>query len=140
MTETTRNTEAEEAAAYYRELLKPVYRGQRHIVIGGPVAGLVGLAASLRKLGAERPFLLGSCVGTGALPEPEEAEWYSLDQRANSVIEEFRQYEQALRDLPEAAIAALDRFDPERRALVIGAIVLSEIPGVGGRACCHGCI
>lgn len=129
----TQASDVDETAAYYRALLKPVFRDRRFIVIGGPVRGLTALATSLKKLGAERLFLLGSSMGTGADVDPELADWHSLEHRSTSVVEEFRRYEAALCELPADARAALDAFDPERRARVIGAIVLNDVPGVGGR-------
>lgn len=123
-----------EAVAYYRELLAPVVRGRRFLLIGGPVVGLAALGAQLRALGAERPFLLGSCVGTGAPPDPAAAECFSLDLRVPTVTEEFRATAAALRDPSPALVAALDRWDPERSARVTGAIVLGEVPSVAGRS------
>jgi hypothetical protein len=87
----------------------------------------------MRKLSGERPFLLGSFRGTGPLPEPDLAEWTSLDIRASGVVEEFRAYERALRAVPPAARAAIDRWDPEHRARAAGLILLSEVPQVAGR-------
>lgn len=123
---------AQRAADHYRAQLETVYAGRRFVAIGGPVAALAGLAASLQQLGAERTFLLGSCMGAGEPPGPSQP-WHSLEQRANSVREEFRRYESALRNLPVDARNALDRFDPDRAALAIGAVVLSDVPDVGGR-------
>jgi hypothetical protein len=133
MSERTSEVPDEQSAAYYRALLKPVYRGQRFIVIGGPLAGLTGLGTSLEKLGAEATFLLASSIGAGNLPELDPHRWHSFGHRSESVSDEFRRYESTLRKLPDDALAKLERFDPERKALGIGAIVLSDIPQIGGR-------
>jgi len=122
------------AAAYYRSLLERVYRDRDFVVIGGPVVGLAPLAISLRELGAKRCFLLGSAMGTGPTPDPAVAEWYTFDQRSESVNDEFRRYESTLRALPDGARAALDRFDPHKSALAIGTIILSDVPDLDGRA------
>jgi hypothetical protein len=122
-----------QAAAYYRELLTPVLRGRRFVLIGGPLVGLGGLGAQLCALGAEKPFLLGSGVGTGAPPDPRAAECFSLDLRVSTLSAEFRAVAAALRDPSPALVSALDRWDPERRAQVAGLIVLGEVPGVAGR-------
>ncbi len=123
-----------DVAGYYRALLEPVFRDNDFILIGGPVLGLAGLATSLKELGARRMFLLGSAMGTGPEPDPELAEWYSFDNRCQSISEEFRRYESTLCDLPASARAALDRFDPKKRARAIGAIILNDVPELDGRA------
>ncbi len=128
------NRDASDVAAYYCALLEPVYRHRDFVVIGGPVVGLAGLADSLKQLGANRLFLLGSSMGTGPTPDPALAQWYSFDHRSESIGDEFKRYESTLRDLPEAARNALDRFDPQKQALAIGAIVLSDVPDIDGRA------
>jgi hypothetical protein len=126
-------SEETEALRYYADLVRPLYSGRRFILIGGPVVGLLGMAQQLRTLGADRPFLLGSIVGTGALPKPEEAEWYSLEVRGENVIEAMRTYEARLSNLPDETRAALDRYDPDRSALVLGLIVLGDVHEVAGR-------
>ena len=103
-----------EIATYYTRLLEPVFRNRDFVVIGGPIVGLSALAGSLRKLGANRFFLLGSSMGTGPLPDPELADWYSFDHRSSNLAEEFKRYEATLRNLPIEARNALDRFDKER--------------------------
>ena len=119
---------------YYRELLEPVFGGRRFVIIGGgPVVGQAGLARELVACGADIPFLLAGSIGTGALPNPVEAEWLSLDINAPDMLGAMRCYESTLRDLPEYALRALDRWDPEHRAHALGTILLSDIPSIGGR-------
>ncbi len=127
------SSERSSAVAYFRDLVRPVVEGRRFILIGGPVAGMTGLAFQLRELGAEPPFILGTIVGTGALPQPGEAEWCSLDVRAENIVDGFRMYESKLRNLPPEAVRALDRYDPERDAVVLGAVLLGQVPEVAGR-------
>ncbi len=123
----------EDATRYYSDLVRPMFAGRRFVLIGGAVVGLAGFAHQLRKLGSERPFLLGSISGTGELPKPEEAEWRSLDIRGDNVVDGMRNYEAALSDLPGDVRTALDRYDPDGSALVIGLILLGNIPEVAGR-------
>lgn len=116
----------------WRELRR-VFAGQRLLVIGGPVAGLAALGKLLHELEAESLLLIGSSLGTGALPDPEVMPWVSLDLRASSVNESIAQYEARLaRPTPEL-MARVRAFDPEGRALALGPIVLSELPEVCGR-------
>ncbi|MCZ6783952.1 MAG: hypothetical protein O7G30_11660 [Proteobacteria bacterium] len=121
------------AAAHYREILKPVFRDEKMLLIGGPIVGLAGLAFQMGKLSGQRPFLLGSFRGTGPLPEPDLADWFSLDIRSPSIMDEFRSYEGALRNLPPEARAAIEAWDPDGRARAAGLIVLSEVAEVAGR-------
>ena len=118
---------------HYLGELGKVFRNRRVLLIGGPVARLVGLARHLRRLGAERPFILGSSVGTGELPTEEEADWCSLEVRAATLNDAFRSYETLLGHLPEDARQRLDAWDPERRAIAIGPIILNDLPMVSGR-------
>jgi hypothetical protein len=118
----------------YRRELSALFSGRKVIVIGGPVAGLSSLSKTLRQLGAERPFIIGSSLGTGTLPGPDEAEWCSLEVRAPGVIEAIREYEGLLTRLPDEVRQRIDAWDPDRAAIALGAIVLSDLPQVGGRA------
>ncbi len=125
--------ERSEASRYYCDLLRPLFEGRRFILIGGPIAGFRGLAGALRQLGAERPFLLGTSIGTGSVPRPGSTEWRSLDVRADNVIAVMRIYETRLAGLPEQIRDALDRYDPERDARALGLIVLGDLAEVAGR-------
>ena len=128
-----RSSRYQEAAAYYRGLLRPSFRGRRWLLFGGPVVGLVPLAHELRHLGGERPFLLGSCLGTGELPAPDFAETASFDLHVASIREEFTRYESLLRRVPAETAQAIERWDPEGRARATGLISMSVVPDVAGR-------
>ncbi len=118
---------------HYERELRSVFAGRKLILIGGPVAGLVPLARELCALGAERPFILGSDIGTGEMPTEEEAEWCSLEVRAGSVLESIRHYEATLLKLPDDVRARIDAYDAERSAMALGFIVLGELPMIAGR-------
>src|SRR4051794_26193669 len=124
-------------AGHWVDLVRPVLEGRRVIVTGGPVAGLVGRARQARELGAERPFILGNeGIGTGELPAEDEAEVFALEPPPGigTIVEAIRAGAAALADLPPDALAALDRYDPDRSALVLGSF-LNELPSVAGRPC-----
>lgn len=106
--------------AFYQDLARSFVAGRKLIVPGGVLARSGSRAASLRALSAERPFLLASGRGTGPQPTAEEAEVFSLDIRAPRIIEEIRATERALADLPQRAIDAIDGWDPDRSAIVLG--------------------
>ena len=125
-------------AAYWEDLLRPVLAGRKVIVTGGPVAGLVGRARQARSLGSERPFILGNeGTGTGELPSEDEAETLALDvpdAKGGGMMDVVRGGAAVLADQPDPALSALDRYDPDRSALVLGSF-LNELPAVAGRPC-----
>jgi hypothetical protein len=118
---------------HYRKQLGSVFEGRKTVLVGGPVAFLTPLARELRRLGAERPFIIGSSLGTGELPNEEDADWLSLELRASNSLEAIRAYENQLTHLPEEVRQRLDTYDPKRAAIAVGAIVLGDVPQVGGR-------
>ena len=114
------------------EALRPLFAGRKVVVTGGPLAAMTGPCRRLRELGAERPFLLATGAGTGELPGPDEAEWVVVRVRAPDVVAEIRAAMRLLRLLPAEVLAALDRWDPGREALVLSPI-FNELPEIAGR-------
>jgi hypothetical protein len=114
------------------EELRPLFAGRKVVLTGGPLAGLTGVCRRLRELGAERPFLLATGMGTGEVPDPEEAEWCVVEVRAPDVVAEIRAAMRMLRLLPPDVVDALDRWDPGRRALVLSPM-FNELPEIAGR-------
>jgi hypothetical protein len=112
--------------------LRPIFAGRKVVLTGGPLVALTGTCRRLRDLGAERPFLLATNVGTGELPGADEAEWCVVELRAPDVIAEIRAAMKLLRLLPAEVVEALDRWDPERRALVLSPM-FNELPEIAGR-------
>jgi RimJ/RimL family protein N-acetyltransferase len=107
--------------------------GGRPVVLAGiPVAATPGWIEQLRSLGAGRVLVVGTTLGTGGLPDPDHAEWIDLDLRASDPIDEFRQFERLAADPPVAMAEALDRFDPQRDALVLVA-PFQAVTAIGGR-------
>ena len=112
--------------------LRPANTGRKVVLTGGPLAALTGVCRRLRELGAERPFLLASGIGTGEVPGPDEAEWCVVGVRAPDVVAEIRAAMRLLRLLPDEVVDALDRWDPERQALVLSPM-FNELPRIAGR-------
>jgi hypothetical protein len=112
--------------------LRPVFAGRKVVLTGGPLAALTGMCRRLREVGAERPFLLATGVGTGEVPGADEAEWVVVELRAPDVLAEIRAAMRLLRLLPAEVADALDRWDPERRALVLSPM-FNELPQIAGR-------
>ena len=83
---------AEEANAYYEDLLRPVFAGRKFLMAGETAAAmsLSGLARRLTGLGAARPFLVAASEGTGPLPTPDEAELRVLGIQSTDMLDDFR--------------------------------------------------
>src|SRR5512138_599395 len=115
-----------ELVRHYEAQLRGVFAGRKILLIGGPVASLTARARELRRLGAERPFIIGSSLGTGELPGEDDAEWVSLELSAASISDAIRAYEHQLAHLPEEVRQRLDAYDPSRSAIALGAIILGD--------------
>jgi len=118
---------------WWRDLATRVVAGRKFIIVGHPLAGSAARAAGLRSLGAERPFVLASGVGTGDLPSPDDCAWHVLDAEGPNAIDAIRAYDAQLPNLALAAQAALDRWDPDGSALVWGTAIVGQWTSVGGR-------
>ncbi len=124
---------AEEATAYYLDLLRPVFAGRKFLIAGTIAAGLGALARRLTGLGAERPFLIAASEGTGALPTAEEAELRLLGIQGEDALEEFRNFQSALAVLPDRLHSEIDAWDPAGTARFVFASPLAESMDVAGR-------
>jgi hypothetical protein len=122
-----------------REALRRMFAGRPVVITGGPVAGLVRSVPDVTELSGRAPFLLASGVGTGALPEPGVVEVHLLpEEKGLSMVRAVHAQLDILADLPADALAALDAWDPDRRAVVLASPFFTgtEIAGrpvVGGR-------
>ena len=125
-------------AGRVREAVRDWIGGRRVVLAGMPIAATPGWIDQLRSLGAGRVLVVGTTLGTGELPDPEDAEWIDLDIRASDPVDEFRQFERLAADPAAVVTEALDRFDPHGDALVLAApfqavTTLGGRPVVGGR-------
>ncbi|MFB9314944.1 hypothetical protein [Nocardioides plantarum] len=96
--------------------LGELYAGRPVILGPGILAGFTALVARLRTLGC--PVLVLS-TGTGAGPVPETGDCTVVEVAlppTASMTEEVRLLDRATRHLPPHVVAAIDAFDPERRA------------------------
>jgi hypothetical protein len=116
----------------YEATLRRLYEGRKLILTGAPLATLRGTSRMVRALGAARPFLLAAGVGTGPMPTEEEGERYVLRVSAPDIVSETRAIMSLLANLPPTALAALDRYDPNREALVLSPPA-NELRTIAGR-------
>ncbi len=105
---------------YYRRLVRPLVEGRKLILAGTPLAAAPGAARAYLDLGAAGVFIVANGLGTGDLPSKNDATWVVLDINASSVMDEFRQTRAALGNLPRDAREALDAWDPDQEAVLLG--------------------
>ncbi len=118
---------------YYRDLLGTLFAGKKCILATGPVAGQTRLIETLRDLGATAFLLLADSEGTGDLPEGPDVSWHVLVHgKASDMMTGIRNYEAALTDLPPDVVAAVEAFDPDGEAIVLGSHV-SDTSHILGR-------
>jgi hypothetical protein len=119
--------------------LRRMFAGCPVVISGGPVAGLARLVPDVTDLSGHRPLLLANGVGTGTVPEPGAAEIHLLPEgNAASVVQSIHAQLRILADLPADALAALDAWDPDRRAVVLASPFFTGTdiggrPVIGGR-------
>ena len=118
-------------AAGYQDLLRPLFTGRRVILAGGPVSPWTPTAALVRRLGATAVLVVGT-EGRGVGPPPEDAEWIAAGKARPSMLASIRAATELLRAPPAEVAAAVETFDPDRQALVIGSF-LNEAPELCGR-------
>jgi hypothetical protein len=119
-------------AGRYDARLRPFYGGRKLILTGAPLASLRATSRMVRSLGAARPFLLAAGVGTGQLPSDDEGDRFVLQLHAADIVSETRTMMAILADLPVAALAAIDRYDPDREAVVLSPPA-NELRTIAGR-------
>jgi hypothetical protein len=122
-----------------RGALRRMFAGRPVVISGGPAAGIARLIPDVTELSGQQPFLLAYGVGTGPMPRPGDAEMFVLPEgRSTSVVQATHAMIRVLADLPADAIAALDAWDPDRQAVVLGnpfftGTEIGGRPVIGGR-------
>ena len=117
-------------AAYYAALVRPLVEGRRVVVAGVVLGGSGVVVDTFRSLGASDVFVLAQTRGTG--PIPEGTAYFDLEITAGTIDRALRATIAAVKDPPAAAIAALDEFDPNRSAIVVGDM-FNEAAYIAGR-------
>lgn len=121
-------------AAHYREILRPVVAGRKVVLAVEVIQAATGTVPILAELGADGIFLLAGAVGTGPVPEAEAMTSKVIGLPGGpSVMDNIRQFEAALKAPTPEMLTALDRFDPDREAIVLGTLFTTGTEVCGRR-------
>ncbi len=114
------------------ERLLQTYAGRPVVMGPGILAARTELVSWLREVGAT-VLALTYAAGAGPKPAPEECIVVEVDPPPTSnVTEEMRALDHLARHLPDHAVAAVENFDPERRAVWVGGpFVTTDEPILG---------
>jgi len=126
------NQHAAPTGELVRERLRPMLVGRPVVLAAGTLASFTRIVPLVTDLSGRRPFLLAEGVGTGPLPAEGDVITHLLpDTGATDMMSAVRASIACLADPPADAIAALDEWDPDRRAVVLaGSLVTArEIAG-----------
>lgn len=105
---------------HYFDLLRRVFAGRKVVVAAPLLSHPAPIVNTLRSVGVERPFVIASGVTADQAPEPETGEWVTIDVQAPDYDAAIRATEAALGDPPPHVLEAVDRYDPDGNALVLG--------------------
>ena len=114
-------------SAKYHELVDAAMKPHRWIVCADAVAGFTAMLRRWREQGYPRPLVLGGGLGTGDLPTAEECELVLLGTSAETMMGGIRAFHEALRHLPPDAIAAIERWDPDGTARILGSFLDTDL-------------
>jgi hypothetical protein len=119
--------------AHQRELLRSVVAGRRFVVVTDVLPASVIGAQQLRDHGADDVLIVATSRGTGEVAPEVEAGAVVLDVHGRGIMGGIRAFERVLAEPPAELVAAVDRFDPERRAEVLGAVFVTSRTVLGRR-------
>ncbi|HSK28047.1 MAG TPA: ATP-grasp domain-containing protein [Jiangellales bacterium] len=101
-------------------LAAALVQDRRVVVWSGVLAAATQLVGQLHAYGARRPLVLAGSNGTGPLPDPGSCDVLVLDlPSVDTVSAEVRRDGRVVGSLPAEAVAALEAYDPDGRAVVL---------------------
>jgi hypothetical protein len=102
----------------YAALRRRIVGGRRIVLAGHHLAGTTKWVEKLLHDGASACYVLACAVGTGELPDDSIGR-FVLGVTGLTPSDEVRAVNRALRDIPAAALEAIEAFDPSGDALVL---------------------
>ncbi|MEM9380585.1 MAG: hypothetical protein AAGB93_11600 [Planctomycetota bacterium] len=120
-------------ASHYRDLVRSVVEDRDWVVAMGILVAAADNARTLLELGAARTLAIGASRGTGPLPKGDRIPMHDLGVVGGDLMTSIRNGMRAVANLPADVQAAVDAFDPGRRARAVTEHFSDDRP-VGGRA------
>lgn len=114
---------------HHIDVLRRVYRGRPWIVAADVLAVAPTHLAALARVGADEVFVVAGSRGTG--PPPAGVGTVVVGITAGDVMSALHLFDDALGDPPTEVVAAVDAFDPQRRAAVIAPAFTQRTTAVG---------
>lgn len=125
----------EEAANYYCDLLRPIYKNRKLLHVAEIDVGMVGRARMLDTLGAAPPLLIAGNQGTSTTEIPSDLNLITLGISAGSnMVETTRNLERLLSDLPIEVREQIRQWDPKCESNWVCTGMLGELSTVAGRS------
>lgn len=121
-------------AAHYREILGPVVRGRKVVLAVEVLQAATGTVPILAELGTDGILVLAGAVGAGPAPEADGLQTMVVGLPGGpSVMDNIRQFEAALKAPTTEMLEALDAFDPDGEAIVLGTLFTTGTDVCGRR-------
>lgn len=98
--------------------LTDFFRDRPIVLVGRPLCQYTRIVSTLSEFGARAPLVLANGLGSGSAPD-RIAQCVIIDLGVDGYTGTARATDQFLRSPSAVARQALDRYDPERRALVL---------------------
>ncbi len=104
--------------ATWRAHLGSMFRGRKVVTGLLPLAAAVRTVRLLDEVGAQRPLVVATGLGAGPVPDASQADVVVLDPgHYESMTEELRDRPRFAANLPDEALAAIGRYDPDGEAV-----------------------
>ena len=100
--------------------------GRPWVIVAGAPAPSLRFAARLRALGAPAPFVVTDRPPEAPVPADDAAGVVAVESSGDSAAASIRAYHEAAAGLSGPGLAALDRWDPSRSAMVLGSQFLDS--------------
>ena len=118
---------------WWRAPLTSLVAGHKVILVGGPAVMWTDVVTLLRELGATAALVVGT-EGMGVGPPPHDADVVVVEREdhGDDVMAALHASIRVVDDPPPHVVEAIEAFDPDRAAVVIGSF-LTESPTLVGR-------
>ena len=105
------------SADYYKQLLEPMYRGRKWIVVSDSAAGATAFVQRILDAGADSVMVVAGTTGTG--PQPSGVELFVVGTIGATIMGGIRAFADAIISPSEEMCAAITAFDPAQQASVL---------------------